>query len=483
VRDRWPTSAFFTYWDYRAGMFHQDLGMRIDLILASAPVADRVQAAWVDRQARKGKGPSDHAPVIVDLDEAPDGDIGPVVPPPSAPAPRRGSVKLPQARRGRLVARDDAQVLELAGREVRITSPDKVLFAERGETKLDLVRYYAAVAEPLMRAMGGRPVLMQRFPQGAGGPRSSRSACRTTRRSGCRRRPSRPSTARRRGRWWPPTSRTSPGRSTSPAWASTSGPIAPTTRPRRRAAPGPRPAAGHELRRGPRGGLGAQGAAGRARHRGFPKTTGNRGLHVYVRLAPRWDSYEVRSAAVAAARELERRRPDILTAAWWKEERAERIFVDYNQNAPHKTVFGAWSVRARTGAQVSTPIGWDELDDIDPDELTLASVPIACSATAIPGLRSTTSRSPSSRCWRCTSATGRTACSTRRGRRSTRSSPTSRHASRRAAPAARSSARGRAAPWSNDPPTHLPAPSNGVKVFTLGGGHRGGRLRCVRCHA
>ncbi len=97
VRDRWPDQRVFTYWDYRAGMFHQDLGMRIDLVLASAPVAGRVRAAWVDRQARKGTGPSDHAPVIVDLDEAPDGDIGPVVPPPSAPAAKRGSVKLPQA--------------------------------------------------------------------------------------------------------------------------------------------------------------------------------------------------------------------------------------------------------------------------------------------------------------------------------------------------------------------------------------------------
>jgi exodeoxyribonuclease-3 len=89
VRDRWPTERVFTYWDYRAGMFHQDLGMRIDLVLATAPVAGRVRAAWVDRHARKGTGPSDHAPVIVDLDEAPDGDIGPVVPPPSAPANRR----------------------------------------------------------------------------------------------------------------------------------------------------------------------------------------------------------------------------------------------------------------------------------------------------------------------------------------------------------------------------------------------------------
>jgi exodeoxyribonuclease III len=98
VREHWPDKRIFSYWDYRAGMFHQDLGMRIDLILATAPVAGRVEAAWVDRQARKGTGPSDHAPVIADLDEAPDGDIGPVVPPPSAAARKPGSVRLPQAR-------------------------------------------------------------------------------------------------------------------------------------------------------------------------------------------------------------------------------------------------------------------------------------------------------------------------------------------------------------------------------------------------
>jgi exodeoxyribonuclease III len=97
VRDKWPASRVFTYWDYRAGMFHQDLGMRIDLILASTSVAGRVAAAWVDREARKGAKPSDHAPVIVDLDNAPDGDIGPVVPPPTAKPVKRGSVKLPQA--------------------------------------------------------------------------------------------------------------------------------------------------------------------------------------------------------------------------------------------------------------------------------------------------------------------------------------------------------------------------------------------------
>ncbi len=97
VRDRWPGERVFTYWDYRAGMFHRDLGMRIDLILATTPIATRVRAAWVDRQARKGKGPSDHAPVIVDLDEAPDGDLGPLVPPPSAPVTKRGAAKLPQS--------------------------------------------------------------------------------------------------------------------------------------------------------------------------------------------------------------------------------------------------------------------------------------------------------------------------------------------------------------------------------------------------
>jgi exodeoxyribonuclease-3 len=98
VRDRWPTERVFTYWDYRAGMFHKDLGMRIDLVLATSAVAERVRAAWVDRYARKGTGPSDHAPIIVDLDDAPDGDIGPVVPPPSAPATQRRRVTLPQSK-------------------------------------------------------------------------------------------------------------------------------------------------------------------------------------------------------------------------------------------------------------------------------------------------------------------------------------------------------------------------------------------------
>ena len=119
VRDKWPDKRIFTYWDYRAGMFHQDLGMRIDLVLASDPVASRVRAAWVDRQARKGTGPSDHAPVIVDLDEAPDGDIGPVVPPPSArPGARR------PARSRRPLARTSDSAGEPAA-AVRLASADR----------------------------------------------------------------------------------------------------------------------------------------------------------------------------------------------------------------------------------------------------------------------------------------------------------------------------------------------------------------------
>src|SRR4051794_38690557 len=296
-------------------------------------------------------------------------------PPGGQPAAARRSGRTGPERYGGRVA-DDAHVLELAGREVRITSPDKVLFAERGETKLDLVRYYAAAAEPLMRAMGGRPVLMQRFPQGAGGPSFFQKRV--------------PDNA---PQWLQTTIvqtvNGTPSRAlvaadvAHVAWAVNLACLGFHVWPSRAADPDH----ADELRLDldPQPGTGLAEAREAARElkalldelgiAGFPKTTGRRGLHVYVRLQPRWDSYAVRSAAVAAARELERRRPGILTAAWWKEERGRRVFVDYNQNAPHKTVFGAWSVRARPGGQVSTPVRWEELDDVDPDALTLRTVP------------------------------------------------------------------------------------------------------------
>jgi DNA ligase D-like protein (predicted polymerase) len=237
------------------------------------------------------------------------------------------------------------------------------------------VKYYAAVGEPLMRAMGGRPVLMQRFPQGAGGPSFFQKRV-----------------PKGIPSWLETTVVSSPNGTTSNAmvvadvahiaWAVNMGVLGFHPWPYRAADPShtdelridldPSPGvtfdmireAAHELHRL----LDEVGVAG------WPKTTGNRGLHVYVRLEPRWDSYDVRFAAVAVARELARRRPDLVTDAWWKEERGERVFVDFNQNAPHKTVFGAWCVRPRVGAQVSTPLRWDEIDTVHPDELTIRSL-------------------------------------------------------------------------------------------------------------
>ncbi len=266
--------------------------------------------------------------------------------------------------------------LEVDGRELAISSPDRVFFSERGDTKLDLVRYYLAVAEPLMNAVRGRPTLMQRFPHGAEGSSFFQKRV--------------PESA---PEWLETTIVSTPNGTTSRAlvladmahvlWAVNLACLGFHVWPHRR----DRPDVADELRLDldPQPGVdfdGIRAAAAELRALldelgivGHPKTTGNRGLHVYVRLEPRWDSYQVRSAAVAAARELERRRPELITAAWWKEERGQRVFVDYNQNAPHKTVFGAWSVRARPGAQVSAPLTWEEVEALHPDELTIATVP------------------------------------------------------------------------------------------------------------
>jgi len=116
----------------------------------------------------------------------------------------------------------------------------------------------------------------------------------------------------------------------------------------------------------------------------YVKTTGNRGLHVYARVETGWDSFGTRQAAISVARALAAKRPELITGNWWKEERGARVFIDFNQNAPHKTVFGAWCVRARPGAQVSTPFHWDELPGIDPNELTVAVVPQRVADTGDP---------------------------------------------------------------------------------------------------
>ena len=269
----------------------------------------------------------------------------------------------------------ESEVVSIDGIDVTVSSPSKVFFSERGETKRDLVDHYLRVGEPLLRAMGGRPVLMQRFPNGAEGPSFFQ-----------KRVPKDPP------EWLQTTVVSTPNGTTSDAliaadlahvvWAVNLGCIGFHVWPN--IASDPEHADELRLDLDPQPGTDFTQirAAAAVLHElldelgvtGHPKTTGNRGLHVYVRLEPRWDSYDVRSAAVAVARELERRRPDLLTAAWWKEERGARIFLDFNQNAPHKTVFGAWSVRARPGAQVSTPVRWDEIDDIHPDDFTIATM-------------------------------------------------------------------------------------------------------------
>jgi DNA ligase D len=271
---------------------------------------------------------------------------------------------------------DGGVVVEAAGREVTITSPEKVFFDSRKDTKLDLVRYYQSVEGPLMAAMGGRPVLMQRFPNGASGSSFFQKRVPDARPA-----------------WLQTTMVSTPNGTTSQAlvaadlahvlWAVNLGCLGFHVWPSLASDPDhadelrvdldPTPGITFdEVREGARRVKDLLDELGLV---GAPKTTGGDGLHVYLHLEPRWSSTLVRACAVALARELERRHPDLLTAAWWKEERGRRVFVDFNQNSPHKTVFGAWSVRPRPGGQASAPFTWDELDTIDPDAMTIASLP------------------------------------------------------------------------------------------------------------
>lgn len=275
--------------------------------------------------------------------------------------------------------------LEVAGREVAITSPGKVFFPARGETKADLARFYVAIGDTVMRQMGDRPVLMQRFPDGAGGNSFFQKRI--------------PNSA---PEWLHTATMSTPNGTQSRAlviadlahllWAVNLGCIGFHSWPVRAADPDhtdelridldPQPGTTFAM---------AQEAAAEVKRlldgegvRSHIKTSGSRGLHVYVRLLPEWDPYATRSAAVAVARELERRRPDLITAQWWKVDRGERIFVDYNQNAPHKTVFAPWSVRAFDLATVSCPFAWDELATINPLERTIATVPAILAAGGDP---------------------------------------------------------------------------------------------------
>ncbi|GGN57277.1 ATP-dependent DNA ligase [Streptomyces kronopolitis] len=266
--------------------------------------------------------------------------------------------------------------LDVAGRTVRLSHPDKTYYPERGFTKMDVAQYYLAVADGVLRGLRDRPTTMQRFPDGVEGEFFYQKR------------------APKGLPDWLPTARIAfpSGRfademcPTEPAavlWAANLGCL--TFHPwpvRRNDTEHP-----DELRidLDPQPGTDFADAA-RVAHalrelltehglRGWPKTSGGRGVHVYVPLRPDWTFTEVRRAAITVARELERRMPEQVTSAWWKEERGEKVFVDYNQMARDRTIASAYSLRARPRATVSTPLRWDELSDATPEDFDLRTVP------------------------------------------------------------------------------------------------------------
>jgi DNA ligase D len=268
------------------------------------------------------------------------------------------------------------QSIDVFGHSIDISHPDKIFFPDLGATKIELVEYYLQMADVLRTTAFGRPALLERFPHGAGGSSFFQKRV--------------PSNA---PSWLRTTIVETPNGTTSNAlvvedvahiiWAVNLGCLGLHLWPYQvddqshvdelRIDLDPQPGTSFDE---------ARIAAGYVRELldefdmvSYPKTTGSRGIHIYVRLAPHWSSFEVRAGAVALARELERRHPSLITANWWKEERGARVFVDFNQNAPHKTVFGAWFVRPRIGAQVSTPLFWEEIDTVDPEQLTMRTVP------------------------------------------------------------------------------------------------------------
>jgi DNA ligase D-like protein (predicted polymerase) len=273
------------------------------------------------------------------------------------------------------MARSDAVALEIAGREVAITNPGKVFFPQAGYTKLDLARYYAAVADGALRGIAGRPIVLKRYVDGAGAePFFQKRA------------------PEQRPDWVEavelhfPSGRTAREIVVRDAaqllWIVNLGCIDLNPHPVRAddlehpdelrvdLDPGPG-VQWDDIRRVT---LLVREVLDEHGLRGWPKTSGSRGMHVNVRIEPRWTFDHVRRAALALAREVERRAPDLATSKWWKEER-HGVFLDYNQNAKDRTVASAWSVRPTPDARVSMPLQWDEVADCDPAAFTLTTAP------------------------------------------------------------------------------------------------------------
>jgi bifunctional non-homologous end joining protein LigD len=275
-------------------------------------------------------------------------------------------------------------VLELAGREVAISNPSKVFFPRAGVTKLDMVRYYLAVSSGALAGVGGRPMALKRFVNGAESePFFQKRAP--------EKRPDWIETVELRF----PSGRTADevvvNDEAGLAWVVNLGCIDLNPHPVRAAdldhpdelrvdldpVPGVEWPQIRDVAIVARDVLADYGLTG------WPKTSGSRGMHIYARISPRWSFGEVRRAAVAVAREIERRAPELATSKWWKEER-HGVFVDYNQNAKDRTVASAYSIRPVPDVRVSTPLIWDEVPSCDPAEFTIETVPARLAASGDP---------------------------------------------------------------------------------------------------
>ena len=354
------------------------------------------------------------------------------------------------------MAKADAVIVDAGGRDLRVSSSDRTIFPKTKRTaavtKLDVVEYYLAVEDGIMRALERRPTTLERWPKGV-----HPGIVLSTREKGGgdaffqkripRGAPDYVETARIKFPSGRHADEICPTEVAVVGWAAQMGTITFHPWPVRsddvdhpdelRLDLDPQP--GTDFDDAVRVAGEAHALLDELGYVGFPKTSGGRGVHIYVRIEPRWTFTDVRHAAIAFGRELERRLPGEVTTKWWKEERGERIFVDYNQNARDRTIASAYSVRPKPGAPVSAPVTWDELPEVAPEDFTVATMPQRFAEVGDRHAAIDEPRIRSSRCWICTSATSTGERGTCRTRPTTRRCRASRSAfSPRATATARS---------------------------------------------
>jgi DNA ligase D len=285
-----------------------------------------------------------------------------------------------------------ATIVDAGGRDVRVSNPDRVIFPETPRTapvtKLDIVNYYLAVDAGIMRALNRRPTTLERWTKGVYpgmtlSTREGRVGDAFYQKRVPKGAPEYVETAQIAFPSGRRADEVCPTEIAVVAWAGQMGTI--TFHPwpvRRDDVDHPDelrldldPQPGTDFEDAARVAAGARALLEELGYRGFPKTSGGRGIHIYVRVEPRWTFTDVRHAAIAFGRELERHLPDQVTTSWWKEERGERIFIDYNQNARDRTIASAYSIRPKPGAPVSAPLGWEELAEVRPEDFTVATMP------------------------------------------------------------------------------------------------------------